>query len=303
MTMRLSVFHRTRYRYDRPARFVTQSHRLTPASFDGQRVVSWTVGAQGAAFGAGFTDGAGDLVNTMTHPGPVEAIEIRLDGIVETVDTAGVLRGHRETRGAPGLPAHHRGRPRRRARSTSCASGRWPARATRAPLDRAHRLAAAVAEAVVYRPGRTHARTTAAEALEQGEGVCQDQAHVLIALARAAGLPARYVTGYLVLGRRGQGQEPGRRGPEPGPEPEPEPEPERRRRGDGRGGRRRARRARGEPRLGGGARRGARLGRLRRREPLLPGRALHPARLGPRSAWPPSNERPAMTGPKGAAAR
>jgi transglutaminase-like putative cysteine protease len=186
MTMRLSVFHRTRYRYDRPARFVTQSHRLTPASFDGQRVVSWTVGAQGAAFGAGFTDGAGDLVNTMTHPGPVEAIEIRLDGIVETHDTAGVLRGHRETVA-----------PRVYLRTTAATA------ATRAldelreralagagdasSLDRAHRLAAAVAEAVVYRPGRTHARTTAAEALEQGEGVCQDQAHVLIALARAAG--------------------------------------------------------------------------------------------------------------------
>ena len=55
----------------------------------------------------------------------------------------------------------------------------------------------AVAEAIAYRPGVTHAHTTAAEALALGEGVCQDHAHTLISLARTIGLPARYVSGYL----------------------------------------------------------------------------------------------------------
>ena len=36
-----------------------------------------------------------------------------------------------------------------------------------------------------------------AEALALGEGVCQDHAHALIAIARERGLPARYVSGYL----------------------------------------------------------------------------------------------------------
>jgi transglutaminase-like putative cysteine protease len=40
--------------------------------------------------------------------------------------------------------------------------------------------------------------TTAAEALAGGRGVCQDSAHVMIALGRAAGLPARYVSGHLL---------------------------------------------------------------------------------------------------------
>jgi transglutaminase-like putative cysteine protease len=58
-------------------------------------------------------------------------------------------------------------------------------------------LAAAVREGVRYRPGVTAVRTTAREALALGAGVCQDQAHVFIAACRAAGLPARYVSGYF----------------------------------------------------------------------------------------------------------
>jgi transglutaminase-like putative cysteine protease len=44
-----------------------------------------------------------------------------------------------------------------------------------------------VADAIAYRPGVTHAHTTAAEALALGEGVCQDHAHALIACARVRG--------------------------------------------------------------------------------------------------------------------
>ncbi|MGC8519619.1 MAG: transglutaminase-like domain-containing protein, partial [Steroidobacteraceae bacterium] len=50
---------------------------------------------------------------------------------------------------------------------------------------------------VRYRPGTTTVEDSAAAALERGEGVCQDQAHVLIACCRSMGIPARYVSGYL----------------------------------------------------------------------------------------------------------
>jgi transglutaminase-like putative cysteine protease len=195
--MRLSVSHRTLYRYDRPARFVTQSHRLTPVSTGCQRVIDWQVTAEGAAFGAGFTDGAGDVVATMTHPGPVETIEIVVEGTVETMDTAGVLRGQREII-APlvYLTATPATAPSRSI--VELAETALRGAAAEAPaLDRAHRLAAAVHEAIAYATGTTDTHTTAAEALEAGSGVCQDHAHVLIAAAREAGLPARYVTGYL----------------------------------------------------------------------------------------------------------
>lgn len=60
------------------------------------------------------------------------------------------------------------------------------------------RCAEAVREAVVYSYGHTGIRTTAAEALAGGLGVCQDHAHVMLAVCRAVGVPARYVSGHLL---------------------------------------------------------------------------------------------------------
>lgn len=57
------------------------------------------------------------------------------------------------------------------------------------------RLALAVHEHFQYVPGSTDMRTTAAESFRRGEGVCQDYSHVLAALCRLKGLPARYCMG------------------------------------------------------------------------------------------------------------
>jgi transglutaminase-like putative cysteine protease len=46
-------------------------------------------------------------------------------------------------------------------------------------------------------PGTTGVQTGAQEAFDQGQGVCQDIAHLAVSLLREAGLPARYVSGYL----------------------------------------------------------------------------------------------------------
>ncbi|WP_165052686.1 MULTISPECIES: transglutaminase family protein [unclassified Adlercreutzia] len=62
----------------------------------------------------------------------------------------------------------------------------------------AQRLCTRVFDSFEYAPGATDTTTTAAEAYEAGRGVCQDYAHVLIALCRALGIPARYVTGLMV---------------------------------------------------------------------------------------------------------
>ena len=191
--MLLSVDHVTRYRYDHPVRAVMQSHRLTPSVFDGQKVRDWTVTVSGGIPGGSFRDGAGDRVQGWTVKGPVSEVEVRVTGTVETVDLAGVLRGHREV--VPPevylvdtLPTRADGAVVALARVAEGADG---------PLAAAHLLAGAVADAIAYRPGATHAHPTAAEALALGEGVCQDHAHAMIACARAAGLPARYVSGYL----------------------------------------------------------------------------------------------------------
>ena len=200
--MRLSVQHSTLYQFGAPMRFVTQSHRLTPASNASQQVLDWTVDAEGALFGSAFTDGAGDAVNTMTVQGPVERIAVLVEGTVETKDTAGMLKEHRET-----VSPRVYLQPTRVIEpgrglielKTAALKGVEEDR----PLERSHRLAAAVAEAIAYTPGATDAHTTASEALEQGKGVCQDLTHAMIAVAHAAGIPARYVTGYLFTGDEG----------------------------------------------------------------------------------------------------
>ncbi|HEY6296063.1 MAG TPA: transglutaminase family protein, partial [Streptosporangiaceae bacterium] len=65
------------------------------------------------------------------------------------------------------------------------------------PVETAAEIASRVRARVSYMPGATGVRTNAQEAWDQGQGVCQDLAHVTVALLRAAGLPARYVSGYL----------------------------------------------------------------------------------------------------------
>jgi len=49
-----------------------------------------------------------------------------------------------------------------------------------------------------YLPGATHVNSSITDSLSSGAGVCQDFAHLLLGAARMRGLPARYVSGYLV---------------------------------------------------------------------------------------------------------
>lgn len=194
--MRLTVRHVTRYRFAPPARGIVQSLRLVPAPSGSQTIQTWTVDVPGAQRGSAFRDGAGDHVETVAFRGPVDAVEITVTGTVTTRDTAGVLKGVKEAiPPAAYLRTTRATRPSRAldalAAATSAADG---------PLARAHALSAAVSDAIAYAPGETHALTSAAEALDAGQGVCQDHAHAMIAVAVAAGLPARYVTGYLYTG-------------------------------------------------------------------------------------------------------
>ena len=194
--MILNVRHVTRYIFDEPVRGIVQSQKLWPASCASQRVLSWAVTSEGCMRGAGFTDSAGDRVELASWRGPVSEIEIEVTGQVETIDLFGVLRDHREkVPPSAYLRATRSVAPDKglRALSDEALGGMDSA----SDLDRAHALCRAVSAAIAYRPGETEAHTTAAEALAGGAGVCQDHAHALIAVAHVAGIPARYVTGYL----------------------------------------------------------------------------------------------------------
>ena len=227
--MKLSIRHTTSYSYARPMRTLVQSVRLFPSIFEGQSAPEWEVSVEGfgegppagqmqsmrqggtapggsqvqvlatgerAHIGAAFRDGAGDWTETISVRGPVDRLIITVSGVVETTDTTGVLRGHRE-----GVPPGTYLRSTRATVAdvalTEIAREVLAREEGSGQLGIAHALSDAVADAIEYAPGETEAGTTAAEALARGKGVCQDHAHALIAMAHIARLPARYVVGYL----------------------------------------------------------------------------------------------------------
>jgi transglutaminase-like putative cysteine protease len=63
--------------------------------------------------------------------------------------------------------------------------------AARALMERIH-------TELIYESESTEVSTPALDALEQGKGVCQDFAHIMLGCLRTLGLPARYVSGYLL---------------------------------------------------------------------------------------------------------
>ncbi|OYX46320.1 MAG: hypothetical protein B7Y90_16240 [Alphaproteobacteria bacterium 32-64-14] len=191
--MRLTVRHATIYTYDPPAERCALRVRLFPPSFDSQRVKSWAVSVNGEPVQALLTTATADREAIWSCHGGGEEIAIVAEGEVETADSAGVVRGLRETV-----------RPAVYLRTTPLTEAdkkieALAAGATgEAPLERMHSLFNAVADAVAYKPGATASHTTAAQALKAGHGVCQDHAHVFISAARSLRVPARYVVGYLL---------------------------------------------------------------------------------------------------------
>jgi len=192
--MDIRVEHRTDYVYEHPFAHAVQALRLTPPSAAGQTVIDWTIEAPGIEKAASYVDGFGNRVHLLTPAGFVETVSILTEGTVRTDDTNGVVGFTGET--AP--PAVFL----RETAATRVDTGiaELAARAVHADrLSTLHGLLESVHRRIAYEIGATHARTTAAEALRDRRGVCQDHAQVFISAARSLGIPARYVTGYLLI--------------------------------------------------------------------------------------------------------
>lgn len=69
---------------------------------------------------------------------------------------------------------------------------------TMSNLDKGWKIMEAVYNTMKYQPASTGIRTTAEEAFALGQGVCQDYAHIMLALCRHAKIPCRYVVGMLI---------------------------------------------------------------------------------------------------------
>jgi transglutaminase-like putative cysteine protease len=192
--MRIQIEHLTHYRYAGSARYCVQSLRLTPASYDGHTVLDWKISVEPGGHVTTSRDGFGNAINLATVATPHKEILIRATGTVEVENRNGIVAGLPEA-----VP--NRVYLRRTDLTAPNPSIRALVHETGdlAPIPKLHALMGNIRERVNYKTGTTTAATTAAAALASGVGVCQDHAHIFIAAAREAGIPARYVTGYLLL--------------------------------------------------------------------------------------------------------
>lgn len=191
--MRLQVQHITTYRYSAPTSYSIQLLKLTPRRELAQRALWWRLRTPGRYVEQ--LDAFGNLAHLLTLEGAHGEVVLQAQGVVETDD------------GYSGrLPAENGLSPlvyvtptpltRPNAAIEALAHEVFDGRPASEPVLR--RLLERVAERVSCQPGSTQASDAAAEVIERGKGVCQDQTHVAIAACRAAGVPARYVSGYVL---------------------------------------------------------------------------------------------------------
>ena len=194
--MRLSIDHRTTYRFTRPQRRLVQMLRLTPEDTHDQTIAAWRIDVDCDARLRTARDGFGNHVTMLYAEGPLDGIEIAVTGEVLTSDTPGLLRGALD----PLPPAIFcRSSPLTQA---DAALGAFVAEvATGADRVAAlHALNLALHRRFRVFNTRAQATTTAAEAFALSDAAPRDMAQMMVAAARLLGSPARYVSGYCLSG-------------------------------------------------------------------------------------------------------
>jgi len=192
--MRLTVRHTTRYKYETPLANAMQQLRLTPPACNGQSIQDWSIQAPGIERATTYTDAFGNLVHMVSNRRLTEDVEITATGTVDTEDLSGVFG--KQKNAAPS---------RIYSRVTPLTEANQAIRKLGSLLDETDRIAGchalmhAIRDKVGYKIGVTETHASAITVLNAGEGVCQDHAHIFIAALRSKGLPARYVSGYLLL--------------------------------------------------------------------------------------------------------
>lgn len=197
--MRLRIAHTTRYEFSKPVAHGLQRLRLTPKCTQGQKVLEWDMALTGARREAEYDDHNCNRTTLVSVEPGATLVEVRCAGLVSTADNHGVIgqhAGHMPLWAFLAQTALTRPGPRVRAIMAGIDAPRDDR------LEVLHRLSALVLEQVDYIPGETAVHTTGEEAALIGAGVCQDHAHIFIGAARALGIPARYVSGYLMMGDR-----------------------------------------------------------------------------------------------------
>jgi transglutaminase-like putative cysteine protease len=199
-TMTLSIRHTTHYAFAQPVVHALQRLRLTPKETQGQRIIDWSMALENAHAELEYDDQHFNHVTLIALDPGAREVTVTCAGTVETDDNAGVIgrhSGHLPLWSFLRQTALTRPGAKLRALLREVSGP-----VDEAPLDFLHALSGLIRDRVAYEAGRTHSATTAEEAMQHGYGVCQDHAHIFIGAARAAGIPARYISGYLMMDDR-----------------------------------------------------------------------------------------------------
>lgn len=195
--MQLEIHHTTRYRFAAPVTFALQQVRKTPKNTPHQTVLEWSTEVTGGTKQLSFEDHHNNLVELIGFDRDTTEISVVSGGRVALEDGNGIVGRHR---GPAPLWLYRTNTPR----TQPGAGVRELARKVQGEttLDWLHALSSHIREGIAYEVGSSHPDWGAEEAIAEGRGVCQDHAHVFIACARHTGIPARYVSGYLMLDDR-----------------------------------------------------------------------------------------------------
>ncbi|WP_050927998.1 transglutaminase family protein [Aestuariivita boseongensis] len=196
--MKLKISHTTSYHYDKPVPYALQQLRLRPKSRPNQAVLAWDINIAGGRRQVSFEDEHANTVDLISFEPGVQDITVHCEGEVDVSDNAGVTGKHL---GFVPLWLFERSTPL----TVAGPNVRGLVSEFDKPkdtLEMLHELSAHILEKVPYSTDQTSSELTAEQVVEAGHGVCQDHAHVFIAAARSLGIPARYVSGYLMMDDR-----------------------------------------------------------------------------------------------------
>jgi transglutaminase-like putative cysteine protease len=210
--MMFNIQHVTEYNYDEPVRESVMELWMQPRAAHGQNLITFDVETDPAAQMFSYIDTWGNVVRHFDVPHPHRRLTITAQSLVETdappplpaalnIDEWTVLAGDAVQADCwDFLKPHGFAASTPRLVSFSEARG-IPDLRKFDPLTALDRLSTVLYESLDYEAGVTGADSPIDEALEAGKGVCQDFAHIMIAICRGWGVPARYVSGYLSTDR------------------------------------------------------------------------------------------------------
>jgi transglutaminase-like putative cysteine protease len=198
---RLKIVHRTHVCYEGSARASYNEARMTPPTLPRQSVLESRISTDVPAPMWTYSDYWGTQVSSFDIQAPHHELVIRAQATVETRPAAMLARplpwAVLRERATGSRLLEFLTPTRRTAVDEALAATARQRTASADPLEAADEITSWVSDRVAYVPGATEVQTSAQEAWDKSQGVCQDMAHLTVALLREVGLPARYVSGYL----------------------------------------------------------------------------------------------------------